>query len=408
MAKQAQIRPLMAKFPSKILQFMKTVQARGVRLILIGGSVRNYFHLNQKNPLDLDFEIRHNLSPQQLKKLIQQSLPHKMEFLPFDIIRLTINDVDIELAPPRQEIYASQTCFKHSEFEAIIDCDLPPEQAWMRRDFTINAIGIDIDSQTLVDPFGGMKDLKNKILRPCGSSFFYDPIRFLRLIRFQSQYGFSLHPDWEPHLKEFNLKELTPLHFFKESFKSPFFPFINRFFDTIQKHTIALPPGLEKLSFLPKLTLPSVNNIQDLFLALIYTPHPLSFQERKTLAEYAKIEKNIFPQQWDFRQNLEQLAHVDEQFFRHRLNTLSMQDFLALKEIQRVKKVHQFYARNAERYSFFNQIERVNPILFKTLSALKILFPTNLEGEASFPPDLPSVYRGEYRLYCHLKAQFAD
>ena len=331
-----------------------------------------------------------------------------MESLPFDILRLKIKGIDIELAPPRQEFFVRKPWFKHSEFNAIIDPSLSPECAWRRRDFTINAIGIDMDSKTLVDPFNGMEDLKNKILRPCDPSFFCDPVRFLRLIRFQCQYNFSLHPDWESQMGRFNLKGLIPLHFFKESFKSPFTPFIAGFFETVQKHAIPLPAKLEALSFLSRLKLPPLENVQDLLLALVHTDRNLSSRQRQAFAEYANIEKNLLPQHCDFRRNLEQLSHANEQFFRHQLETLSLQDFLTLKEVRLAKKVHQFYWKNAGRYPVFNQMEQLNPDLFETLSSLKVLFPAKLEGMADFPQDLPPSCRGEFLLYRHLKNHLKD
>ena len=405
MTLQHQIDSFLAGLPAPILRFIKTLQNNGIRATLIGGSVRNYFHLNEENPLDLDFEIRHNLSQEGVKKVLQQCSPQKIECLPFDILRLTIEGIPVELSPPRREIFAQKPWFKHSQFKAVIDPTLTPQDAWVRRDFTVNAIGIDMDSKTLVDPFNGMKDLKNNILRPCSSSFFYDPVRFLRLIRFRCQYNFTLHPDWKSRLGQFNLKGLTPLHFFKESFKSPFCPFITRFFDTVHKYAIALPPELEALGFLSRLTLPPLEHAEDLLLTLIHAEYPLSFQERQAFAEYAQTEKKFFQQHWNFRQNLEQLRHADEQFFQHQLKSLSLQDFLALKEIRLAKKVHQFFSKNTQYHPFFNRMEQLNPALFKTLSSLNALFPPVLKGTAPFPADVPTSHRGEFLLYCHLKSE---
>ena len=69
--------------------------------------------------------------------------------------------------------------------------DVTLEQDLGRRDLTINAIAQDLDGQ-LIDPFGGQRDLKDRILRHISSSFAEDPVRILRVARFAARYA-SLH-----------------------------------------------------------------------------------------------------------------------------------------------------------------------------------------------------------------------
>ena len=67
-----------------------------------------------------------------------------------------------------------------------------------RRDFVINAMAWDPIKKELIDPFGGLNDIESKILRCVGSPyerFQEDPLRILRLFRFQSQLGFSIEAD---------------------------------------------------------------------------------------------------------------------------------------------------------------------------------------------------------------------
>ena len=126
-------------------------------LILVGGGVRDYL-LDGIIPDDLDFEIRHTdfglFSPGEFKKLIEQEkIFEEVSVLPFNIIRIIYKGGTIELAPPRKEVFSSKDFFKHSEFQAEISFNLPYHKAWIRRDLTINAIGIDLNSQELIDPF---------------------------------------------------------------------------------------------------------------------------------------------------------------------------------------------------------------------------------------------------------------
>lgn len=79
----------------------------------------------------------------------------------------------------------------------------------LRRDFTINAMAKDLDG-TLIDPFGGQEDLKNRILRtPVDPEITFndDPLRLLRAIRFKITKQMNFHPDVWKAIRYFNYKE---------------------------------------------------------------------------------------------------------------------------------------------------------------------------------------------------------
>ena len=378
--------------------------------ILIGGSVRDRLRGHgAAPPLDLDFEIRHNRTVREISELAASCRPQKTEFLPYDILRLTISDFDIELAPPRREIFPQgKEWLKHKEFEAIIDPLLPPEKAWERRDFTVNAIGIDMKSEKLVDPFDGVKDLGNNLLRPCGPSFFCDPVRFIRLIRFRCQHGFDLHPETDKRLCRFNLKGLTPRHFLKESFKSPFPPFVSRFFDTVQQHSIPLPDGLESLNFLARMEPPYPKNEEEVLLRLIHGKISHSLPQLQSFARYAKMEESLLKRQWDFRQNLERLQHMDRQLFRKQLEEAPLHEFLKLEDVRTIKRLHRLWSADTRLHHFFATKDCPSPSLAKTLAFAKTLFPTDTDKKEPFPADLPHEFRSEFRIYGHLKRQLKD
>jgi tRNA nucleotidyltransferase (CCA-adding enzyme) len=82
----------------------------------------------------------------------------------------------------------------------VVDADpgVTLEQDLQRRDFTINAIARDEASGTLVDPYGGVRDLEQRVLRHVGPAFVEDPLRVLRAARFMARLaplGFSVAPD---------------------------------------------------------------------------------------------------------------------------------------------------------------------------------------------------------------------
>jgi tRNA nucleotidyltransferase/poly(A) polymerase len=63
------------------------------------------------------------------------------------------------------------------------------EEDLFRRDLTINAIAEDLETGELIDPYGGVEDIHNKILKPVSLHFREDPMRVLRAIRFYARFG---------------------------------------------------------------------------------------------------------------------------------------------------------------------------------------------------------------------------
>ncbi len=99
----------------------------------------------------------------------------------------------IELTPPRAE---RSTGPGHRDFVIVSDASIDLEEDMARRDFTINAMAIRLDSGDLLDPFGGVADLARRELRTVGpTSFQDDPLRLVRALRFVSQLGFDLAPE---------------------------------------------------------------------------------------------------------------------------------------------------------------------------------------------------------------------
>jgi tRNA nucleotidyltransferase (CCA-adding enzyme) len=99
----------------------------------------------------------------------------------------------IELTPPRIE---RSTGPGHHDFEIVADGTASVEDDMRRRDFTVNAIARRLETDELVDPFGGVADLERRVLRTVGEdSFREDPLRILRGLRLVSQLAFTLAPE---------------------------------------------------------------------------------------------------------------------------------------------------------------------------------------------------------------------
>src|SRR5690606_8675300 len=106
---------------------------------------------------------------------------------------------DIDIAIPRTERATGEG--GHKGFEVSSDHNLPIEKDLERRDFTINAIAKDINGN-VIDPFGGQRDLKEKIIRVVNpQAFSDDPLRMLRAVQFAARFGFPIEPKTEQLIK---------------------------------------------------------------------------------------------------------------------------------------------------------------------------------------------------------------
>src|SRR5262245_59122962 len=165
--------------------------ARGHRLYLVGGSVRELLLGTAGEDHDLDFTT--DARPNEIKAAIggfADALWTQGER--FGTIGAKRGERIYEITTFRAESYTDDSRKPHVVYADEIELDLS------RRDFTVNAMALDVTpgkTPTLVDPFGGAADLMAKVLRtPLGPevSFSDDPLRMLRAARFIA--GYDLHP----------------------------------------------------------------------------------------------------------------------------------------------------------------------------------------------------------------------
>jgi len=127
------------------------------------------------------------------------STPEKMRALGYLPVG---KDFPVFLHPQTKEEYAlarseRKTAAGYHGFLFHADADVTLEQDLIRRDFTVNAIAQD-ENGSLIDPFNGQLDIKNKILRHVSPAFAEDPVRILRAARFMARFaelGFSIAPE---------------------------------------------------------------------------------------------------------------------------------------------------------------------------------------------------------------------
>jgi len=105
----------------------------------------------------------------------------------------------IDLALPRRE---RSTGSGHRDFDVDFDPELPVEQDLGRRDFTVNAMARSLDDGRIIDPYGGTKDIRDRVLRMVfPRAFEEDPLRLVRGIQFAARLGFRIEDDTREAMK---------------------------------------------------------------------------------------------------------------------------------------------------------------------------------------------------------------
>ncbi|MCT7536800.1 tRNA nucleotidyltransferase/poly(A) polymerase family protein [Aliarcobacter butzleri] len=156
--------------------------------MLVGGCVRDSF-LNKKIK-DYDIEIFNFDSLEILEKSLKKFGNVNLVGKSFGVLTLKIDEYDFDFSLPRIEKKVGNL---HQDFEVSTNANLSFKEAAKRRDFTINAIGYDYFKNEILDPFGGMNDLKNKIIKHIDDkTFVEDSLRVYRSVQFASRFEFKI------------------------------------------------------------------------------------------------------------------------------------------------------------------------------------------------------------------------
>lgn len=169
----------------------KAADALSADTFVIGGFVRDLF-LNRGLKTDIDIvSVGNGIA---LAKKVAELLPGKNQiqvFKNYGTAMIKYGDIQLEFVGARKESYN-----KNSRNPVVENGTLEDDQN--RRDFTINALALCLNTEnfgTLLDPFNGIQDLKDGIIRtPLDPDITYsdDPLRMLRAIRFANQLGFTI------------------------------------------------------------------------------------------------------------------------------------------------------------------------------------------------------------------------
>lgn len=176
------------KIPNELREIASVFIKNNYQVFLVGGAVRDY--CQGKTPSD--FDIATDASPQQVQRLFKRVLSTGIEH----------GTVTIRHKGKSFECTTFRTEGKYSDARHPDAVQFVPsiEEDLSRRDFTINAMAISLETRALLDLFGGAADLKAGIIRTVGKAeerFSEDPLRMLRAVRFASRFQFVLEQSTE-------------------------------------------------------------------------------------------------------------------------------------------------------------------------------------------------------------------
>lgn len=161
----------------------------GGEVYVVGGFVRDI--ILGKEPRDTDLMVTG--IPEQRVANVLETLPGKVvhEGRAFKVFHYWHKGSQVHIALPRSE---RSTGPRHEEFDVQSDHTMKPEDDFYRRDFTANAMGVNLADGRLVDPFGGAADIASGTLRTLNDkSLVEDPLRIVRALSAHARHG--LDPD---------------------------------------------------------------------------------------------------------------------------------------------------------------------------------------------------------------------
>ncbi len=180
--------------------YLRALKEAGGLVYEVGGTVRD--RLMGHPPKDRDYIVC-RLTIKQLTQILAPFGKVAQVGQAFGVVKFTPHQTPsqvIDFSLPRKE---RSTGVGHRDFEVDFDPSLPVEADLARRDFTINAMAMMMDTEDITDPFGGRRDLEAKLLRQVfPKAFEEDPLRLLRAIQFAARFGLAIEDETWASMKK--------------------------------------------------------------------------------------------------------------------------------------------------------------------------------------------------------------
>lgn len=208
-----------------LAEIKEKIKENGGNIYQVGGSIRDEI-LGIKNS-DEDYCVT-GLEEKEFENIFPDAIKLGKSFKVYNI-------KGKEIALARTE---KKTEPGHKGFKIYTNKNITIEQDLKRRDITINSIAKDLFTSEYIDPFNGIKDIKNRIIRATSDAFCEDPLRVYRVARFSASLDFSVEENTlkmmeklkeevqyiskERIFKEFEkaMKSKNPQNFFKILYKT--------------------------------------------------------------------------------------------------------------------------------------------------------------------------------------------
>ena len=293
----------MMKLSPELDTLEKVFQKHNLYALLVGGGARAYLATGLIAD-DIDLEIRSKTTStlddylQRLETAFAeaaQTLKLHLEPLAFSVMRLRSKTFEVECAPARLDLYDAQMqSFGHKDFSAKMLISPNDEEAFLRRDFTVNALGIELTTGRVADPFQGQQDLAQKILRTKNPDFKKDPLRFLRAFRFATTLNLSIDQELENQLKKMDLTRLEMDFYFREAFKKRGGErFLQKTFNFLHQEKMQVHQSVRPWFFLKEISQFSSSITPQNFWAELALNHSEQLKPLLTHESLKSIEKNL-------------------------------------------------------------------------------------------------------------------
>jgi tRNA nucleotidyltransferase (CCA-adding enzyme) len=206
----------MIDYPEELKAIFNILTNKGIRAVIVGGYIRDTFlNIHSK---DIDIELYNVSTLQDVASLLRPFGKLNEVGKSFGVLKLTYKGLDLDFSLPRIDNKISKG---HKGFTIELKKSLSFKEAAQRRDFTMNAIGYDVVSKKILDPFCGQKAIEEKsIIAVDLQKFQEDPLRVLRAVVFASRFHFHIEEKLFAMMQNMvlqnKLKELPKERIFEE------------------------------------------------------------------------------------------------------------------------------------------------------------------------------------------------
>ncbi len=172
--------------PRPLQELSAVFTSAGFSSWLVGGAVRDRLMGKKAD----DWDVASDARPEDTLKLFPRCIPTGLQH---GTVTVLFKGHSIEVTTLRTE-----SAYSDGRHPDRVSWTTEIEEDLSRRDFTINAMAINLKDASLVDPFGGREDIKKNLIRCVGSPaerFCEDALRLLRAVRFASRLDFTIEPE---------------------------------------------------------------------------------------------------------------------------------------------------------------------------------------------------------------------